>query len=951
MLGLALPLWGCSTDGKQASDEPWQEPRPDASSAPGADGAVDIEDPDAGAVAGDDSGTELDAGDVADTGGPVARCPVPAVVRAGVRSALESGDALAAPDSDALIEATLATLEAQRTQFDVDLAQLFGLDAAGNPTSTSLTAITWDPRHDSAQLSASFGINVEALISNDAADASARDKVRALAVLGRRPGPKAGRYLALATNPFRTDPKRDNASVVNSQLDQFLLHALSWLTQKSDLSQLKLVLAQLDESTWFADESSTRAWFTARLGTQLMLNDPDTCDGQALSSCLSGADLLIISQHSDPAAQATAPIVAAVESALESGIPVLYVHRDGGITPLGQSLLDLLQVKYEADNAGDKLRISDLDGASVLGRLPARYVSIKETLTRLTSGNYDFTLANHADDAHRAVYQAQFAEGAGAVKDMMNGYDQRAQDLFQQCGNEVPKLLALLGDRLRQDIRYPMQTASANVRSFLRAYFADHAVYNVRAQSPAQPDRGTFDRKDLSQVAGATKEVALISRRDFRSAGVYALPGRALRVTRTDQNAVKTWVFVNPLRSGSTHEWDDDYYSGFSRPKFLQSAHVPLAPGQTITLTNPYGGPVQVRFDAGDVAVQLRFENVGEHPHWSGSEDDASFASKYAAGLYDWVEIATDGFELHAKTDKFAGTMKDARWNTPAKLAAVVEQYTFNYVHVLAGIQGRGIDKHPEIHDWATQKGLTLPTLDLVKHANMDQATCGNGCSGNPYDADWSFNPIGHGDLHELGHSLQNGRFQLGHGAYTYANHAVTNWSPFYGAARYFDDHGGSTSDWGVSHKAIFNQLQAAYKAGERTGAFSQHMDAYFSGILAQGGDSGIGDNYSFFMQAMLMARHKQKLSNGYHIVPRVHLVERAFREALKSPDTWNAQRSGLGFGQLSLEQAKVISNNEFMLIAMSFVTGLDYSDFFAMWGLAVGAPAKAQVESYGYPK
>ena len=43
------------------------------------------------------------------------------------------------------IEATLATLEEQRTQFDGDLAQLFGLDSQGEPTSATLGAISWDP--------------------------------------------------------------------------------------------------------------------------------------------------------------------------------------------------------------------------------------------------------------------------------------------------------------------------------------------------------------------------------------------------------------------------------------------------------------------------------------------------------------------------------------------------------------------------------------------------------------------------------------------------------------------------------------------------------------------------------------------------------------------------------------------------------------------------------------
>lgn len=43
-----------------------------------------------------------------------------------------------------------------------------------------------------------------------------------------------------------------------------------------------------------------------------------------------------------------------------------------------------------------------------------------------------------------------------------------------------------------------------------------------------------------------------------------------------------------------------------------------------------------------------------------------------------------------------------------------------------------------------------------MQHFNADQATCGYGCSGNPYDAWWSFSVIGWGDNHEMGESINN---------------------------------------------------------------------------------------------------------------------------------------------------------------------------------------------------
>ncbi|MFM2032443.1 MAG: hypothetical protein RLZZ297_1208 [Chloroflexota bacterium] len=45
--------------------------------------------------------------------------------------------------------------------------------------------------------------------------------------------------------------------------------------------------------------------------------------------------------------------------------------------------------------------------------------------------------------------------------------------------------------------------------------------------------------------------------------------------------------------------------------------------------------------------------------------------------------------------------------------------------------------------------------ITSMNHFNADQATCGYGCSGNPYDAWWAFDVLGWGDSHEMGHNIQ----------------------------------------------------------------------------------------------------------------------------------------------------------------------------------------------------
>jgi len=97
-----------------------------------------------------------------------------------------------------------------------------------------------------------------------------------------------------------------------------------------------------------------------------------------------------------------------------------------------------------------------------------------------------------------------------------------------------------------------------------------------------------------------------------------------------------------------------------------------------------------------------------------------------------------------------------------------------------------GIDVIDEVHDFAAENSLEIHTLDRVKHMNADQATCGFGCSGNPYDAYWFFDPISHGDIHELGHGLERHRFRYA----GQVGHTITNPYSYYSKWKYLEATG-----------------------------------------------------------------------------------------------------------------------------------------------------------------
>jgi hypothetical protein len=417
---------------------------------------------------------------------------------------------------------------------------------------------------------------------------------------------------------------------------------------------------------------------------------------------------------------------------------------------------------------------------------------------------------------------------------------------------------------------------------------------------------------------------------------VYAFPGEGFTVTRTDNNPMTVKVFVNTQRTGATHEFDKN---GYTRPKFLRSTSFSFSAGESITLSAPYGGPVQIEFPQNTGEVQLAFQNIGLHPYWNGAEDDQSFTDALTADKFDWAEIATPGFEVHSQKVKMDETVaRNPLWPNPAKLAQATMTFTHNYPHIVAGYEGAGIDHIAEIADFIEGKGLALSELTGLKHMNADQATCGYGCSGNPYDAYWAFNPIGHGDIHELGHGLEKSRFRFNtaNGS-RWETHATTNVYSYYSKSRYATETGQDHSCQNLPFDSLYETLQTAQASGE---AFT---------TMANNNLTGWNTGVATYIQFMMAAQASGALENGWHLWGRLHALERVFSSAVRSDDTWLEKRDALGFSNYSRTEAAAIDNNDWMLISLSVATGRDYRALISLYGIAVSAAALNQLDSLNY--
>ena len=706
---------------------------------------------------------------------------------------------------------------------------------------------------------------------------------------------------------------------------------LAWQMQQTltDASTNRISIFGLNDS----GASRVKTWFASQYPNMTVTHCADSsATDETLTTCVNDSDLVVVASDE---VFTDLQINSVLDSALSQKKPLLYTHRHSwNSKPQTSIVLGKIHFSMQVPGgpgnffSNDKANwntVADMQQASPLFSDEQKWV--KGFLQQ--EFPFNFSLCQTECEA---LYSDNYRPSLQAIKQRINQLDQHKVTLFEQPDSHaIYKKLVLLGDIYRQEINYPMNVASLDNLSFAKAYFADHSVFYTRSFSMVPHSLGNFSRTDFSHVTPKDKQVSITSKSGFRSAGVYHIPGKPMSITRSDNNAVRTWIFINTQRSASTKEFGENSYN---RPKYLQSPQIELKKGETVTLNSAYGGPVQVRFDQSDINTQFSFSNIGEHPYWRDGLDANTFATALAQADYDWAEIASPHFEVHSQTDKMQQTMTlYSRWNTADTMAEAMNNNLHNLPHVLAGFQGPNIDTVAEIVDFASSHNLTVAQLNTVKHMNADQATCGSGCSGNPYDAFWNFNPLGHGDIHELGHGLEHSKLRFD----GVDGHASTNPYSYYTKYMNYLSLGELPNCQSLPIKNEFDLLQqSAQTADPFTFMKAANLNGWSQGM-------------SIMVQMYATAQKQGAVSNGWHLLPRLHIILREFEANKNDLNKWDAIKTQLGFSLFDQTEAKSISNNDFLAIAMSYATKLNYLPLFDMWGLTVSDKAKLQVAQFGY--
>ncbi len=861
-----------------------------------------------------------------------------------------------------------------------------------------LERINWNPGHDSITFSSVTPESTFTLLPANV-NGAGESATGGLVMVSEH---NNYRRAAMATNMFSVDRSPES--------DILLKRLIGWLTQGKDSNGLSILTAQVpsrSDSVYYPHNEGIRNWLKAIYPDMHTINQPYECDYQALSLCIDNMapDLIVISDL-DRQGLGYQGIELSIAKAKEAGIPILLSNYRREASPL-LSPLYLDMGLSTSGNYWSKLKASDLEVISI-SNLDPKLMAVYTLLSNLKDSNFNTEIlspctTNYINCTNSNDFNLQFKDGADWLKQAAITFDKSGASPFSRNDADLLTASLLLADKYRESIDYPIQWDEH--KAWQQALFSDWVVSYSRFKNLPQPDLGEYVTNAKNVVKGnfahyaypdVTNDVRSISvpyNKQWTTTGWYALPGQPITLKRTDTSDTSVIVRLNYHRSNTNRAYEQKLYRG---PLELHSYRLPLNKGGAVTFSSPYGGPIYLYLEGANEAlkVEVSASGVTHHPTIMDFNDEAQirdFNERLDKTELPHVDLRSEVAEQHMRRDRFTAAIRGSYTDTNALLESISRDH-INGVYTLAGfkIPGKKLDESlPNDVKTACLAILgdkcldeSLHTRTIIQHSNYDEnAHCGVGCSGNPWDS-WTYiDPTRWLDNHELGHNLQTQRLNV---HYVTQNN-IDNWSAYSNRAsensnnifpyvvkwkaHYLRDGNTTTlRDNNMNHKSLFYAFMSDAagvrdRDGNRVvlGTNCKILDVgdsrYEAPWVSNAYSIHNGYRMAFYIQMALRSHgmvlaNGTRLNDGYNIFTLLYLHSRIFGSLSKNESDWNASKDHLGFSLFPFKGHTVyggkqigdIPGNDFMLVSLSKLTGLDWRSHFDMLGLRYSSLATAQV-------
>lgn len=583
------------------------------------------------------------------------------------------------------------------------------------------------------------------------------------------------------------------------------------------------------------------------------------------------------------------------------------------------------------------------------------------------------------------------------IADLVDRINTNRQNLFDpQVRNQTLQKLILWADAYRKTIVYPINKLT-DPEKFQKAYIADALVAYVRKYGSAQTDLGSLLPAEANSVVGsATTEnlrVTLSGTEGNTAIGRFALPGQAITFRFSKVPSAGSFkLYINTATSTTTKLFSSGFDSagkpnlgsGYRRPRLPQSAKFSIST-EPLTIVSPYGGTLQLSFSgAADPAVEIQIQGTAKHPFYDttqGTPDESAFLQDIQTSKLGWFEIKTPYIELHSLISKFTIALLPAStapastvypnpskpyFNTATKsidlkkYVAEAEKYITVDGYQLFGLPPAGMELNSHILGVCTRLGWdctssTVHKKRATQHFHVDYvAACGAMCSTDPITTGENVNPRGWGESHELGHLLV--RFKV----YDWKTSEVANniyplhkrWRMLVDLKR--DAVGYSNELDG--QQLIFEALKNAYHAPGSRSQFWAAEDAVWN--LSKMPEGALLSFYTQWplLYADILRKQDPNISEldaieaGWSIYPLMNLHLRQ----TNASTNWLADRNKLGFSTYAQKPSTghaekspdrgVYYHHDYLLVALSLITGYDQRAMFKFWGISTNQAAQDQV-------